>query len=178
MLSRLWTSVRYGIAAKLYLLTAIALAALLALATASILFAGQTRFAAERLYSEGVLGIQTVTQLEVLFERHRALIRGAPAELDRSRLQKSRQAIEAVDVQIDVSVYAERLGSDTPEGRLLTEIAAEVPKLREAGNRVLMLADSFAQDKALEVSQGDYSQAANTIQSALAYLESLVLSEA
>jgi hypothetical protein len=167
MLSRLWTSVRYGIAAKLYLLTAISIAALLVLATASIHFASQTKLAAERLYREGVVGIQTVTQLEVLFEQHRALITGAPAELDRSRLKKSRQAIEAVDVQIDVSVYAERLGSDTPQGRLLTEIAAQVPKLREAGNRVLMLADSFAQDKALEVSQGDYSQAANTIQSAL-----------
>ena len=167
MLSRLWALVRYGIAAKLYLLTAIALAALLVLATASIHFASQTKFAAERLYREGVVGIQTVTQLEVLFEQHRALITAAPAELDRSRLQKSRQAVEAVDVQIDVSVYAERLGSDTPQGRLLTEIAAQVPKLREAGNRVLMLADSFAQDKALEVSQGDYSQAANIIQSAL-----------
>src|SRR5665647_723112 len=167
MLSRLWASVRYGIAVKLYLLTAISIAALLVLATASIHFAGQTKLAAERLYREGVVRIETVTQLEVLFEQHRALITGAPAELDRSRLQKSRQAIEAVDVQIDVSVYAERLGSDTPEGRLLTEIAAQVPRLREAGNRVLMLADSFAQDKALEVSQGDYSQAANTIQSAL-----------
>src|ERR1035437_10589092 len=163
MLSRLWALVRYGIAAKLYLLTAISIAALLVLATASIHFASQTRLAAERLYREGVVGIQTVTQLEVLFEQHRALITGAPAELDRSRLKKSRQAVEAVDVQIDVSVYAKRLGSDTPQGRLLTEIAAEVPKLREAGNRVLMLADSFAQDKALDVSQGDYSQAANTI---------------
>jgi diguanylate cyclase (GGDEF)-like protein len=167
MLSRLWALVRYGIAAKLYLLTAIAIAALLVLATASIHFAGQTKIAAERLYREGVVGIQTVTQLEVLFEQHRALITGAPAELDRSRLQRSRQAVEAVDVQIDVSVYAEQLGSDTPKGRLLTEIAAQVPKLREAGNRVLMLADSFAQDKALEASQGDYSRAANTIQSAL-----------
>src|ERR1700687_4048128 len=105
MLSRLWALVRYGIAAKLYLLTAISLAALLVLAGASIHFASQTKLAAERLYREGVAGIQTVTQLEVLFEQHRALITGAPAELDRNRLRKSRHAVEAIDVQIDASVY-------------------------------------------------------------------------
>jgi diguanylate cyclase (GGDEF)-like protein len=171
MLSRLWTRLRYGIAAKLYLLTAISLAALLALATASIHFAGQTRLASERLYREGVAGIQTVTQLEVLFEQHRALITEAPAELDRNRLHNSRQAIEAVDgqinAQIDASGYPDRLASDTPKGRRLAEIAAQVPKLREAGFRVLMFAENFAQDKALEASQGDYARAANAIQSAL-----------
>src|SRR5450755_3520445 len=107
MLSRLWALVRYGIAAKLYLLTAISLAALLVLAAASIHFASQTKLASERLYREGVLGIQTVTQLELLFEQHRALITAAPAELDRSRLEKSRRAVEAVDSQIDRSVLAE-----------------------------------------------------------------------
>jgi diguanylate cyclase (GGDEF)-like protein len=167
MLSRLWMSVRYGIAAKLYLLTAIALAALLALATASILFAGQTRFAAERLYSEGVLGIQTVTRLEVLFEQHRALITAAPAELDRSRTQISRQAVEALNTRIDARVETELSRSGALREGPLLEIAAQVPKLRLAGDRVFMLADSFAQDKALEVSEGDYSQAANIIQSAL-----------
>ena len=166
MLSRLWTSVRYGIAAKLYLLTAIALAALLVLATASIHFASQTRFAAERLYGEGVAGIQTVTQLEVLFTQHRALITAAPAELDRHRLQNTRVAVEAVNARIDASVWAKPLASGKP-GELLTEIAAQVPQLREAGDRVLMLANSFAQDKALEVSQGAYSEAANIIQNAL-----------
>src|SRR3954447_16743964 len=97
MLSGLWASVRYGIAAKLYLLTVVAIAALTVLAAASIHFAGQTRFAAERLYREGVLGIQTVTQLEVMFAQHRALTAAAPAELDRTRLRSSRQAIEAVN---------------------------------------------------------------------------------
>ena len=82
MLSRLWTSVRYGIAAKLHLLTGISLVALAVLATASIHFAGQTRDAAERLYREGILDIQTVTQLEVLFEQHRALVAAGWARAD------------------------------------------------------------------------------------------------
>src|ERR1019366_2887102 len=63
MLSRLWTMARYGIAAKLYLLTAISVAALVVLATASIHFASQTKFAAGRLYREGVvvaLGVAVV----------------------------------------------------------------------------------------------------------------------
>src|SRR5450631_1411902 len=167
MLSRLWALVRYGIAAKLYLLTAISIAALLVLATASIHFATQTKLAAERLYREGVTGIQTVTQLEVLFEQHRALITAAPAELDRGRLQNRQQAIEAVNKLINKSVLTELSQGDTPKGILQTEIAVQVPKLREAGYRVLMFAENFAQDKALEVSQGDYSQSANVIQTAL-----------
>jgi diguanylate cyclase (GGDEF)-like protein len=167
MLSRLWALVRYGIAAKLYLLTAISLAALLILAAASIHFASLTKLASERLYREGVLGIQTVTQLEVLFEQHRALITAAPAELDRSRLRNSRQAVDAVNTLIDGSVGTELARGGTADGKLLAQIAAQVPKLRKAGDRVLMLAESFAQDKALEVSQGDYSQVANIIQDAL-----------
>jgi diguanylate cyclase (GGDEF)-like protein len=167
MLSRLWASVRYSIAAKLYLLTFVSIVALAVLAAASIHFAGQTRFAAERLYREGVLGIQTVTQLEVLFAQHRALITAAPAELDRSRLRNSRQAVEALNTLIEGSVQTELSRAEPPKAELLSEIAAQVPGLKETGDQVLRLADSFAQDKALEVSQGDYSQAANIIQGAL-----------
>ena len=167
MLSRLWTSVRHGIAAKLYLLTAISIAALIVLAMASILFASQTRYAAERLYREGVLGVQTLTQLEVLFEQHRALVTAAPAELDRRRLQNSRLALGAINASIDAGVDAGRSRGEAPDDGPLKEIAAQVPKLREAGDRVLRLAENFAQDEALEVSQGDYSQAADAIQGSL-----------
>jgi len=162
MLSRLWALVCYGIAARLYLLTAISLASLLVLATASIHFADKTKSAAERLYLEGVVGIQTITQLEILFEQHRAFITGAPAELDRGRLQKTRQAVDAVNVQIGLSVNASS-HNDAAAKKVLTEIAAQVPQLIESGNRVLLFADNFAQDKALELSQGDYSTAADAI---------------
>ena len=162
MLSRLWTLVCYGIAAKLYLLTAVSIASLLVLATASIHFANKTKSAAELLYLEGVVGIQTVTQLELLFEQHRALITGAPAELDRSRLQKSRQAVEALNEQIGLSVKAERARGASEE-KPLTEIVAQASKLAEAGNRVIYLVSNFAQDKALELSQGDYATAADAI---------------
>ena len=143
MLLRFGRFVRYGIAAKLYLLTAISIAALMVLATASIHFAGQTRFAAERLYSVGVAGIQTVSRLEVLFAQHRALITAAPAELDRHRLSNTRLAVEEVNARIDASVQAEALVRGRPEGKLLTEIAAQVPRLRTAGDRVLMFASRF-----------------------------------
>lgn len=167
MLSGIWRAVRYSIAAQLYLLTTISIVALAVLAAASIHFAGQTKFAAERLYTFGVVGIQTVTQLEVMFTQHRALITAAPAELDRRRLHDSRVAIDAVNARIDASVRAKSATSSGPGEKLLTEIAAQVPRLREAGDQVLLLAHNFAQDKALEVSQGDYSKAANIIQNAL-----------
>ena len=163
MLSHLWTSVRYGIAAKLHLLTGISLLALAVLATASIHFAAQTRDAAERLYREGVLDIQTVTQLEVLFEQHRALVAGVPAELDRRRIQRTRLAVDAINTIIDRRVEAARSRAEASYNKPLAVIVAQVPKLRESGERVLMLAENFAQDKALEVSQGEYAQAANAI---------------
>src|SRR5450759_606320 len=168
MLPRLWTLIRYGIAAKLYLLTAISIVALVVLATASIHFASQTKFAAGRLYREGVVGIEKVTQLEVLFEQHRALITAAPAELDRGRLRKTRQAVEAVNARIEASIHAETSQQEATEAQLLSQIAVEVPKLRVSGDRVLMLADNFAQDKALEVSKNDYSQSADNIRKILA----------
>ncbi|MDP3650734.1 MAG: PAS-domain containing protein, partial [Rhodoferax sp.] len=168
MLSRLWRSIRYGIAAKFYLLTAIALAALVVLAAASTHFASQTRVAAERLYGEGVLGIQAITELEVLFEQHRALITAAPALIDRSRIRDSRLTVEALNARIEESVQTQLSRSDATRATLLQQIATQVAKLSQAGDRVLMLAHNFAQDKALEVSEGEYAQAANIIQGAMA----------
>jgi diguanylate cyclase (GGDEF)-like protein len=167
MLSRLWRSIRYGIAAKFYLLTGIALAALLVLAAASTHFASQTRTAAERLYGEGVVGIQTVTELEVLFEQHRALITAAPALLDRSRIRDSRLAVAALNARIKESVQTQLSRSDATREILLQQIAAHGPTLSQAGDRVLMLAHNFAQEKALAVSEGEYAQAANVIQGAM-----------
>jgi diguanylate cyclase (GGDEF)-like protein/PAS domain S-box-containing protein len=164
MLLRFSAMVRYGIAAKLYLLTAISIVALAVLATASIHFANQTKFAAGRLYQDGVVGIQKETQLEVLFEQHRGLITAAPAQLDRGHLEKSRQAIEILNSRIEASVVAEH---DSPNDGLLSQISVEISKLRESGDRVLRLANNFAQDEALEVSQGDYAQAADNIEMAL-----------
>ena len=66
MRPRLWTLVPYGIAAKLYLLTAISVMALAVLATASIHFASQTKFAAGRLYRQGVVGIEKVDRKSVV----------------------------------------------------------------------------------------------------------------
>ena len=45
----------------------------------------------------------------------------------------------------------------------MQQIAAQVPRLSEAGDRVLMFAHNFAQKKALEVSEGEYAQAASVI---------------
>ena len=168
MLSRLWRSIRYGIAAKFYLLTAIALAALVVLAAASTHFASQTKVAAERLYGEGVLGIQAITELAVLFEQHRALITAAPALLDRSRIRDSRLAVAGLNARIEESVQTQLSRSDATKEILLQQIAAQVAKLSQASDRVLMLANNFAQDKALEVSEGEYAQAANIIQGAMA----------
>ena len=167
MLTRLWKSIRYGIAAKFYLLTAVALVALVVLAASSTHFASQTRAAAERLYGEGVLRIQTVSELEVLFEQHRALITAAPALLDRSRIRDSRLAVASLNARIDESVRAQLSRSDATREILLQQIAGQVPNLIRAGDRVLMLANNFAQDKALEVSEGDYAEAANVIRGAL-----------
>lgn len=159
MLVHLWTLIQHRIAAKLYLLTIVSLTALAILATVSIHFASQTKLAAGRLYQEGVLGIRNVTQLEVLFEQHRAMIKAAPAGLDRARLQETRQSIEMLNVRI-ATILADRAPWNN---RFLSRIEAGIPALAESGHQVLKLAENFAREEALAVSEGSYSIAAQTI---------------
>jgi diguanylate cyclase (GGDEF)-like protein len=162
---RFWTVVRHGIAAKMYLQTLVALAALAALVYASIHFADLTKRAAERLYGEGVVGLQQAASIEVLFEQHRRLVEAAPAELDRDRLRASNTSIVDIGARLDIGVS---VGSG--KDRWLKAVAGEMPMLKAAGAEVIRLADSFAQDKALEVSQGAYRQSADRIADALHHL--------
>jgi diguanylate cyclase (GGDEF)-like protein len=162
---RFWTVVRHGIAAKMYLQTLVALAALTTLVYASIHFADQTKWAAERLYGEGVVGLQQAASIEVLFEQHRRLVEAAPAEYDRDRLRASNTSIIDIGARLDIGVS---VGSG--KDRWLKAIAGEMPMLKAAGAEVIRLADSFAQDKALEVSQGAYRQSADRIADALHHL--------
>jgi diguanylate cyclase (GGDEF)-like protein len=159
---RFWTVVRHGIAAKMYLQTLVALAALAALVYASIHFADQTEQAAERLYGEGVVGLQQAASIEVLFEQHRRLVEAAPAELDRDRLRASNTSIIDIGARLDIGIS---VGSG--KDRWLQAAAGEMPMLKAAGAEVIRLADNFAQDKALDVSQGAYRQSADRIAEAL-----------
>jgi diguanylate cyclase (GGDEF)-like protein/PAS domain S-box-containing protein len=167
MFSRFWIAIRYSIAAKLYMLTLVSVGALAVLATASTHFANQAQIAAGKLYLEGVEGVQKVTHLEILFEQHRALITAVPAELQRARIRQIQQTVADLDERIDGSLLAVGAQRDAGIQQLLQEIGADVPKLKQSGHRVLMFADNFAQDQALAISQGDYSQAADNIRSAL-----------
>ena len=162
---RFWSVVRHGIAAKMYFLTLVALASLGALVYASIHFAEQTELAAERLYGEGVVGLQQAALVGVLFEQHRRMVEAAPAELDRNRLGVSRAALADLTIRLKASI---KEGSATD--KWLKVVASEIPMLEAAGMEVLRLAENFAQDKALEVSQGAYGQAANRIDGSLQQL--------
>jgi diguanylate cyclase (GGDEF)-like protein len=159
---RLWSAVRHGIVAKMHLLSFMAVAAVATLSYASIHFAQQTEQAAARLYGEGVVSLKQEALVEVLFEQHRRLVQASPAELDRVRLRASRAALAEVDLRLGASI-----NDSQATDKWLKAVALELPMLQAAGMEVLRLAENFAQDKALEASQGAYEQVAGRIEELL-----------
>src|SRR5919198_2691878 len=87
---------RGGVSAKLYCLAFLSIIAVGALAAASIYFAKTTEFAAQRLYSDGFVGVVSSTRLELLLERHRRIVESTPAEVDRARLDQNRAELDEI----------------------------------------------------------------------------------
>ena len=157
---------RPGIAVKLYCVAALSLASVGTLAVASIHFAKTTELAARSLYEDGFVGVESSTRLDLLLEQHRRIVQSAPAEVDRGRLDASRQQLAKVNGTIE-SLLKEST-DDNDEGtpltqELATQIAELFPELANRGEKVLFFAYNFAQDKALELT-GDYATTADIVQ--------------
>src|ERR1041385_170961 len=82
-----------GIAAKLYCFAFLSLLAVATLSVSSIYFSRTTETAAQRLYGVGFVGILNSTRLDLLLERHRRIVESMPSEVDRDRLQASRNEL-------------------------------------------------------------------------------------
>ena len=152
----LFVSCHRGIACRLYTIGGLAVLAVAALAAAAIYFANLTGHAAQVLYADSLAGVVESTELELLLEKHRRVIEGAPLEFDRGQLRKDRRLAE------DIVVRIERLVSK-PGDTLAERITASLPDLVRLGRDVLHLAENFAQQKALE-SVDAYAKIADTLQ--------------
>jgi diguanylate cyclase (GGDEF)-like protein len=154
-----------SIAAKLYCVAALSFGAVSTLTLASIYFAKTTEKAAQHLYEDGFVGVESSSRLELLLEQHRRIVQSAPAEVERDRLAESRRELGTLQEKIQDLVSESN--DQTPEAvhtrALTSKIAQLFPVLVERGRMVLFYADNFAQDKALEAAT-EYAQVADTIQ--------------
>ena len=147
------TPLRSGIAAKLYGACALSLAAVGALTAAAVHSAARTEQAVRHLHEDGLLAARVTGALQLLFERHRGLVEGAPADLDRARLARVRAELERLNDALARAVAAggESHASRHPDAAELTARLGEtLPALFDAGRRVFAHAENFQQDEALE----------------------------
>jgi len=156
---------RLSIAAKLYCVSFLSFVAVGTLALASIYFARSTQTAAQHLYEDGFVGVESSSRLDLLLEQHRRIVQSAPAEVERDRLQSGRRELSEVADKIQ-ELLEERAGeqSDAGHARALTSAISQLlPDLLKRAQVVIFFAENFAQDKALEAAV-DYARTADTIQ--------------
>jgi methyl-accepting chemotaxis protein len=125
---------------SLRLVSAINLIAVVALLAAT-LWAQRTSSAA-----------QDVTQLSLLAERQRSLVARVPAEMDLAR-------------QADLSKRFEETSDLLAAGAAVAglNIEGDLKSARDSGKRVFALAGSFAQQQAMALSDGEFSDTTNRI---------------
>jgi diguanylate cyclase (GGDEF)-like protein len=142
---------RRGIAAKVYCFAILALLAVSALSGASIYFSKVTENAAKSLYGEGFLGVMNSSRLEQLIEQHRRIVESMPSEVDRLRIQKENRDLGEIRAKLTILLddIISR-SSDPKRDSLERKIAAQLPALFEAAEKVVFYAHEFAQDRAAE----------------------------
>jgi diguanylate cyclase (GGDEF)-like protein len=142
---------RGSIAARFYLLAALAIVAVSGLAVSSIYFARTTETAASYLYGDAYVGVLNATRLELLLEQHRRIVESMPAEVDRVRLRNSRAQLDMVGSRL-IDLINDLISHDTDSAADAAErrIAEGFPVLFRSGDQVAFYAYNFAQDKAYE----------------------------
>ncbi len=118
------------IAGRLYLIGALALGAVVALAAVSIYFASSTRRAAEQSYGPGLIEAVLASETEQLLEQHRRLVEAIPGLADDVQRQAQRDKATAVSDHIMKLVartdarFSATMTSGLPELWRLTHLVA------------------------------------------------------
>ena len=155
----LLVSCRNGIACRMYIIGALAVAAVAALAAVSIHFARLTSEAAQVLYGHSLAGVVEATELELLMAQHRRVIEAVRLAPDRYPLHRQQQMSE------DVVQRIERLV--TPPGDNLAEqIAENLPELVRLGRDAQRLAGTPVQQDAM-ASVDAYARTADRMQESI-----------
>jgi PAS domain-containing protein len=141
MLSAVLRIVPQSVAARLYLVAALAVVAVAGLAAAAITYARHTGHAVTQLHEEGILAASLAGEVALLLERHRRLIETVKPSVDLQSM-KVRSA-EADEIGAAIEARA-----SLPGDAFMDSIAASVPALIGNSRRVLFL-----------LAQGDRSEA-------------------
>jgi methyl-accepting chemotaxis protein len=149
---------RLSIVMRLYLLLGLATLALFLVIGASVIGSSRMAEAGRLLHDRGALGIEEASHLALLFERQRGFVSRAPAETELERQQKYRAGFVALNAEIDAT-----LGRLAPlvvvaAQDKVPQLAALFQTLRKQAVAVFDLAESFVQDKAIEVLNGPFSE--------------------
>jgi methyl-accepting chemotaxis protein len=164
------TAIRFGVAARQYLLIALATLALVLVIGASVIGSGRMMDAGTYLHERGVAGIEETSRLSLLFERQRGLVSRTPAETDLDRQKDYRARFDTLNGEIDASVA--RLGAlvSGPERDSVPALATLFAALRKDAVRIFDFSQSFVQDSATEVLNGPFSATSKQLDETLARL--------
>ena len=102
------------IGAKLYLIIGLAAVGIVVLAVAAQIGASRMAASGKVLHEVGLQGTSQVARIELLLERSRGLVAGAPAELDLEKLARKRLENDALLAEIDTAIETYQQGADPP----------------------------------------------------------------
>ena len=155
---------RLTISRKLALISSPLLASFAVFALISLLGFIDVQTSGERLYEEGLVETETTADLAIHFQRQRALVSGAPSQLNLDQLAADRAAFEALSAEIRATL-ADADGATEgaePEAAAAAESDAVLAALEEYQAQALEVfqsAASFAQQDAIEQLEGPVAAA-------------------
>jgi methyl-accepting chemotaxis protein len=161
---------RLSIVARLYLLLALASLALFLVIGASVIGSNRMVEAGRLLHDRGALGIEEASHLALLFERQRGFVSRAPAETELDRQKKYRAGFVALNAELDATLTRLAPLVATAAQDKVPQLAALFQTLRKQAVAVFDFAESFVQDKAIEVLNGPFSEANMQIETTLTAL--------
>ncbi len=147
------------IGAKLYLIIGLAAVGIVVLAVAAQIGASRMAASGKVLHEVGLQGTSQVARIELLLERSRGLVAGAPAELDLEKLARKRLENDALLAEIDTAIETYQQGADQFGYETSEALRGDLALVKEAAGQVFDFAGSFAQAQAIEVLTGAFAAA-------------------
>ena len=149
------TKWRPGIAAKSWFVATLTLAALAALALPALRLSDISSGASSYVGEVVLGGLTTAAELQIKLEKHRRLVESAPAEVDRSELERGQQTAAHLEAEILELVRA-------GDAKLADAVGARLPELSQYRAQVFLFALNFAQEKATAATN-QYAKAASIL---------------
>jgi methyl-accepting chemotaxis protein len=147
----------WTIRAKLIALMILMCTAVAALSAAAVRGAQEMADAGASLYRDALPAFEHGSRLTILLERERGLVARAPAEMDLGRQAEFRKEFAANLDKIAVTLGDIATTATAEAQTTLKAIEGGVADMRKAAEKVFKFSESFAQEQANEVLNGDYA---------------------